>query len=175
MNVLKLFWILLLVGVLSSCLVTTGEIKDKRFFIENDYAVDILDSDWEVERQEVFVDGNYRRENSPFDIAFQHKKSNGVIGVGSFDLDNVMKDRSLEVHAEEIVAQLEGIKLSERNIAIDGVDAIELIVSGNYMVKYIYLKTKDRGYFFLYRNTPTYFDDYLGTFDGFVKTFKFKS
>ncbi len=175
MNFFKKLGIIIIIGLLTGCLVTTGDIRDNRFFVEDDYAIDLLDSDWEVERQKVLVDGSYRRESSPFDIAFQHKKSNGVIGVGSMDLDNVMKDRSLEVHAEDMVAQFQGIKLSERKITIDGVDAIELIISGNYMIKYIYLKTNDRGYFLLYRNTPTYFDEYLGTFDTFVETFKFKT
>lgn len=165
---LGLFALLFLHG----CLVTTGEIKENRFFIENDFSVDLLDNSWEVVRQQVRVDLGIRRSNTVYEISFRHKNSNGTIGVNSFELDNVGNARSIDIHADDAVARWGGIKLSQKMIKIDRIDAVELVISGKYMVKYIFFKKGGKGYELVYINTPTYFDEYLGVFEKFIGTFK---
>jgi hypothetical protein len=166
---LAIFLILLF---LAGCFVTTGEIRNNKFFVENEFTVDLLGSEWEVVRQQVFVDIGIRQPNTVYEISFEHKKSNGFIGVNFLELDEVNRARSLEVHADEAVSTSSAMKLSQKLIKIDGIDAIEVVVSGKYMMKYIFMKKDAKGYELVYRNTPAYFDQYLGDFDKFVGTFR---
>lgn len=170
MRISKLLGILsvfVLVFLLQGCAGTTGAIRGNQFYLEGNFAVDLLNEDWEIVRQKY----DLGIASSPFEIAFVHKKSNGEIGINSFKLDEVFKARSLEVVADEAVARWSGIKLSQKFIKISGNDAVEIVISGHYMVKLIFLKKKDSGYWLLYKNTPTYFDEYLEVFDKFVKKF----
>jgi hypothetical protein len=163
---------LLLFLSLPGCLVTTGEIRGNKFFVQDDFTVDLPNSEWEVVRQQVFVDLGIRRPNSVFEVSFNHKKSNGFIGVNSMKMTEVDQARSLEVHADGAVTSMSGIKLSQRMIKVDGIDAIEVVISGKYMRKYIFLKKGSAGYELIYMNTPAYFDQYLGDFDTFVGSFR---
>jgi hypothetical protein len=173
MRAIRCSLLLLLALLMSGCLITTGAIQGDRFSVAQDFSVQMLDGDWEPVRQNSWLDRNYiRRWNTSYAISFQHKKSNGFIGVRSYDMDEVGQARSLEVWADSIVAGSGGLKLSQKMIKVDGMDAIELVISGNYMNKCIALKKGKKAYLLLYSNYPTYFDEYLGVFDKFVGTFK---
>ena len=155
---------------ISGCVSTTGEIQGNRFVMSRNFSVGVLDSDWEIIRQQTSDDMGIHRESSVFEVAFKHKKSNGFIGINSMVMDAVDQARPLEVHAEETVARL-GMKLSQDMIKINNTDAMQLVCSGTYMTKLIYLKNGNVAYELVYQNTKTYFDQYLPVFDQFVKTF----
>lgn len=167
-HIIMIFFLLIAV---TGCLTTTGEIQGNHFLVSKDFQIDLLDSEWEPVRQQVFTDIGIRRENMPSEIVFRHKKSNGVIGVNSMELDTVAQERPLEVHAENALVNHGEMKLSEKVLTVAGFDAIELVISGKYMTKYIFLKSGQKGYEIYYKNTPTYFDQYLDAFDRFVQTF----
>jgi hypothetical protein len=130
---------LILLLLLAGCVKTTGDIKENRFNVENDFSVGLLDNDWEVVHQKVnpLVQPNaaVQRENTPWQISFSHKKSNGFVGAGSWELNEVGQALPLDVWADGLVANSGGLKLSERSVKIDGNDAIELVISGKYMSK----------------------------------------
>lgn len=162
------YFLLLLTGcaiTITTTGTTTGEIKGNTFYLKNNFSVDLLDDDWEVVRQR----GGY-----PVDeISFLHKKSNGRIRVNFVELNEIEQKRPLDVIADAIVADKGVLKLSQKMIKIDGIDAIEFVLSGgNYMHKYILLKKDKSAYEIQYTNTATYFDEYLGVFDKFVSSFK---
>lgn len=162
-----------LVGIflwLPGCVSTTGEIQGNRFVMSHNFTVEVLDSDWEVIRQQTMDDMGIHRESSVFEVAFKHKKSNGFIGINSMVMDAVDQARPLEVHAEETVARL-GMKLSQEIIKINNKDAMQLVCSGTYMTKHIFVKNGNMAYELVYQNTKTYFDQYLPVFDQFVRTF----
>ncbi len=172
MKGLSLLTTLFFVVFLSGCFSTTGEIRGKMFYLEHDFTAALVDDDWQVIQQEKGVRYGAPYVSSVYEISFNHKKSNGMIGVNSFILSEVGQARSLEIHAEDAIARWEGIKLSQRMIKVDGIEAIEVVMSGKYMAKYIFLKKGQNGYEIVYTNTPTYFDEYLSVFDKFVETFK---
>ncbi|MBI4686378.1 MAG: hypothetical protein HY756_01120 [Nitrospirae bacterium] len=172
MQRIRLSLLLLTLLFLTACVTTTGEIKGNQFYLENYFNITLLDSDWEVVRQQTWVQYGVKKSNTMYEISFRHKKSNGIIGVNSYWLDEVGKTQSLDIHANEAVAEFGGMKLSQKIIKVDGIDAVELVISGNYMFKYIFLKKGDKGYGIIYRNTPAYFDEYLSVFDKFVGTFR---
>jgi hypothetical protein len=172
MNSLKLTATLIAFFLLSACITTTGEIKGNTFYLENNFAIGLLNDDWTVLRQQKgIVNGRYY-ENTSYKISFTHKKSNGSIGVNSFVMSEAGQARSLEIHADGILSGFGGIKLSQKMVKVDGIEAVELILSGNKMAKFIFLKKGKMGYLLVYTNTPTYFDQNLADFDKFVETFK---
>ncbi len=163
---------------LVGCLVTIGEIKDNTFYFEDYFSARILDNDWEVIRQQkdigdpLFPALMPARYNSSYQISFAHKKSNGFIGVMANKLSEVGKQRSLDIIADSVISQFEGMKLSEKKITVDGIEAIEVIESGKKMMKLLIFKTGDVVYYVNYSNTPTFFDQYLPVFDRFVLDMK---
>ncbi len=166
----------ILLFVLAGCITTTGEIRENRFYVDQVFSVAIIDSDWQVTRQRVNhltqPNAAFPRENTPWAISFSHKRSNGFIAVMSFELTELGQARSLEVWADNLVANSGGLKLSERSVKIDGNDAVELVISGSHMIKQVILKKGKRAYRIVYSNSPAYFDQYLAVFDGFVETFR---
>ena len=164
--------LMLLLVVLPACITTTGEIKGNVYYLDGNFTVDMLDDDWVALQQRAgVVDGRYF-ENTHFEISFNHKKSNGFIGVNAFEMNNAVQARSLEVTADSIVANSDGMKLSQKMMKVDGLDAVELIISGKEMGKYVFLKKGKMGYILMYSNTPTYFDQNLATFEKFIASFK---
>ncbi len=170
MHSFKFVWLVILLLTILGCTTTTGMIQDNRFSVEQDFSVALLDSDWQVGRQTVFRDGIITRQNTQWPISFSHKNSNGFVGVRSFQMNEVGQARSLEVWADNMVANSGGLKLSQKSVKIDGNEAIELVISGTYMAKQIFLKKGDKGFFIVYSNSPAYFDQYLDVFDKFVET-----
>jgi len=159
--------------LLAGCASTTGEIRDNRFYVAQGFSVDLLNDEWQVTRQTVNpMNAPSFRVNTPWQISFSHKNSNGFIGVTSFMMNELGQARSLDVWADNLVANSGGMKLSQKNVKIDGIDAIELVTSGKYMVKQVFLKKEKKAYRMVYSNSPTYFDQYLGVFDKFVETFR---
>jgi hypothetical protein len=154
---------------LTGCVV--GEISNGIFYLEDDFSVHLLDDDWQVIRQ-TRAPLNPNVVYSRDEIAFEHKKSNGFISVNSFALSDIDQSRTLSIHADAAVASARGMKLSEKQTKIDGIDAVEVIISGARMVKWVFMKKGEKGYRLMYSNTPAYFDQYLGVFDKFVETFK---
>jgi hypothetical protein len=177
MALFRFFPLVVFFMLLAACISTTGEIKENRF-IDQDFSVGLLNDEWQVTRQKVnhMVQPNafVQRENTPWALSFSHTKSNGFIGVGAYDLNELGLARSLEVWADNLVSNSGGLKLSDRSIKIDGSDALELVVSGKYMVKWIIMKKGKKAYRMVYSNSPTYFDQSLAVFDGFVETFRFQ-
>jgi hypothetical protein len=163
---------MLLLVVLPACITTTGEIKGNAFYLDGNFTVDMLDDDWVPSRQQAGVANGRYFENTHFEISFNHKNSNGFIGVNAFEMSDAVQARSLEVTADGIVANSEGMKLSQKMMKVDGVDAVELIISGKEMAKYVFLKKGKMGYILTYSNTPTYFDQNLATFEKFLGSFK---
>jgi hypothetical protein len=176
MRLFKFSSFMILLLLLAGCVTTTGDIKENRFNVENDFSVGLLDSDWEVTRQKVnpLVQPNaaFPRENTPWQISFSHKKSNGFVAIRSYELNEVGQARPLDVWADGLVASSGGLKLSERSVKIDGSDAVELVISGQYMSKQVLLKKGKKAYRIVYSNSPSYFDQYLGVFDTFVESFR---
>jgi hypothetical protein len=155
--------------LLTGCVV--GEIRDNSFYLKNDFTIQLLNEDWKVIRQtraSLNPSVVYSRDK----IAFAHKKSNGYVSINSFILSDVSQARPLSVHVDAAVAYWRGMKLSEKQTQIDGIDAVEVIISSSRMIKWVFMKKGDRGYELVYSNTPAYFDEYLGVFDKFVETFK---
>jgi hypothetical protein len=168
-------FLLLLIG----CVSTTGDIRGDRFYVAQDFSVGVLNDEWEVTRQKVnhmiAANAPIPRENTQWPISFSHKNSNGFIAARSYELNELGQARSLEVWADSIVAGSGGIKLSQRTIKVDGNDALELVTSGQYMMKQVILKKRKKFYKIVYSNSPAYFDQQLAVFDGFVGTFRFES
>ena len=166
----------ILLLLLSGCISTTGEIRESRFYLDQDFSVGLLNSDWEMTRQKVnrLVQPNapIARESTPWPISFSHKKSNGFIAAKSYALTELGQARSLEVWADSIVAGSGGLKLAERSVRIDGSDALEIVISGQYMTKQVILKKGKKSYRLVYSNSPAYFDENLGVFDEFVGSFR---
>ncbi len=159
--------------LLTGCASTTGEIRENRFYVAQDFSVGLLNDEWQMTRQTVnHLNAPSFRENTPWPISFSHKNSNGFIGVRSYTLNELGQARSLEVWADSLVANSGGMKLSQRNVKIDGNDAIELVTSGQYMMKQVFLKKGKKAYRMVYSNSPAYFDQHLGVFDTFVETFR---
>ena len=174
MTLFRLSPLVILFVLLSACISTTGEIKENRF-VDQDFSVGLLNDEWQVARQKVYhLNAPSLRENTPWAISFSHTKSNGFIGVGAFDMNELGQARSLEVWADNLVANSGGLKLSDRSVKIDGNEGLELVVSGKYMAKWIIMKKGKKMYRMVYSNSPTYFDQSLAVFDGFVQTFRFQ-
>ena len=172
MNSLKITTIAAVFFLLSACITTTGEINGNAFYLDNNFTVSLMNGDWTVLRQQKGVVNYQYYENTAYQISFSHKKSNGLIGVHSFVMSEVGQARSLEVHADSIASEFGGMKLSQRMIKVDGIDAVELLLSGNKMAKLILLKKGKMGFLLAYTNTPAYFDQSLSEFDKFIATFK---
>jgi len=164
---------ILVVGLAIACFTgcVVGEIRDNSFYLQDDFTVQLLNEDWQVIRQ-TRAPLNPRVVYSRDKIAFSHKKSNGFISVNSFALSDIDQARALSIHADAAVASWRGMKLSENLTKIDGIDAVEVVISGARMVKWVFMKKDAQGYRLMYSNTPAYFDEYLGVFDKFVETFK---
>jgi hypothetical protein len=142
------------------------------FYLENSFTVYLLDEDWmAVRQQKGVVNGKYY-QNTNYNISFNHKKSNGTIGVVSYVMNEVGQARTLEIHADALATSIGGIKLSQRMTTVDGLDGVELVMSGDQMGKYIFLKKGRMGYLLAYTNTAAYFDQYLPVFESFLGTFK---
>jgi hypothetical protein len=154
---------------LAGCVV--GEITGDRFYLKSDFTVKLLNEDWQVIRQKR-EPLNPAVTNSAIKIAFVHKKSNGYIGAESFVLNDVDQARSLRVHADAVVASWHATILSEKETKIDGIDAIEVVMSNSRIIKWVFMKKGNHAYALLYYNTPKYFDEYLDVFDEFVESFK---
>lgn len=169
MQIQRMIMIGLLLPFLTGCVV--GEIRDHSFYLKNDFTVQLLDEDWQVIRQ-TKDPLNPKIQSSRDKIAFAHKKSNGYISANSFMLSDISQARPLSVHVDAAVANWRGMKLSEQQTKIDGVDAVEVVISSSRMVKWVFMKKGNWGYELVYSNTPAYFDEYLGVFDKFVETFK---
>lgn len=174
MNSIKYLFCCYFLLLLTGCaIITTGEIKGNTFYLKNNFSVDLLDDDWEVVRQKLVADPQTVRQNTINEIAFLHKKSNGWIRVNFYELNEIGQKRPLDVLADAAVAQPGVMILFKKMTKIDGVDAVEFVVSeGNFMHKYIILKKDESAYEIEYKNTSTYFDEYLGVFDKFVSSFK---
>ncbi len=172
------FFVCCLFLLLVGCLVTVGEIRDSTFYYEDYFSAKILDNDWEVIRQQkqtgdpLFPTLYPTRYSSSYQISFAHKKSNGFIGVIVSQLSEVGKQRSLDIIADSVISQFEGMKLSQKTSTVDGIEAIEVIESGKKMMKLIIFKTGDLVYYVTYSNTPTFFDQYLTVFDKFISDMK---
>jgi hypothetical protein len=162
--------------VCAGCISTTGEIKENRFYLTQDFSVELLNDEWQITRQQVnhMIQPNapIARENTPWPISFSHRKSNGFIAARSYELTEVGQARSLEVWADAIVANSGGVKLSERTIKVNENEALELVISGSYMMKQVLLKKENKAYRIVYTNSPAYFDQSLNVFDRFVETFR---
>lgn len=154
---------------LTGCAV--GEITGDSFYLEKDFTVKLLNDDWQVIRQ-TRAPLNPAVKYSPFKISFAHKKSNGYIAADSFEMNEVSQARSLRVHADNVVAQWRATKLSEKETKIDGIDAIEVVMSNERIIKWVFMKKDKIAYVLMYNNTSKYFDEYLEVFDKFVESFK---
>jgi hypothetical protein len=160
------------------CIKTVGEIKDNKFFYEDNFSVDLLDDEWQVLRQQMrqadplFPQIQPARYSSSYQIRFAHKKSNGFIGVDATPLTEVGKQRSLDVLVDAVVSKLEGVKLSQKKIMIGGIEAVEVVQSSKEMMKVIIFKTSEMVYYVVYTNTPSFFDTYLPIFDKFMMSLK---
>jgi len=169
MQNIRILFVCLAFVCFTGCVV--GQIRNDMFYLEDEFSVHLLDNDWKVIRQtRAPLNPNvvYSRDR----IGFAHKKSNGYISVNSFVLSDIDQSRTLSIHADAAVASWHGMKLSEKQTKIDGIDAVEVIISGARMVKWVFMKKDEKGYRLMYSNTPAYFDEYLGVFDKFVETFK---
>lgn len=171
MHMKSIRMMIVLLALLFNVGCVVGEIKNNAFYLRNNFTVQLLNDDWQVIRQT--IDPFFpNRVNTHDKIAFAHKKSNGYISVTSMILGDIDQARPLSIHADAAVAGWRGLKLSEKQTKIDGVDAVEVVISGAYMVKWVFMKKGVKGYRLTYSNTPAYFDEHLGVFDKLVESFK---
>jgi hypothetical protein len=175
---MKTFLVFCIFLLVFGCVRTVGDIRDNTFYYEDNYSVELPGDEWQIIRQQVkpgdplFPSINPPRYSSSYQISFDHKKSGGFIGVTASKLTDIGKQRSLDVIADVIFSQSEGVKLSQNKVTVDGIEAIEDVHSGKKLVKLIVFKTDDMLYYVGYANTPTYFDQYLPVFDKFVSSMK---
>lgn len=166
--------LLLLIG----CVKTVGDIRDNKFYDGDSFSVDLLGDDWEIMRQKMtpgdplFPSLHPARYSTNYEISFAHKKSSGFIGVDVRPLSDVGKQRSLDIIADSVVSDLEGVKLSQKKVTVDGIDAIEVVQSGKRLLKVLIFKTGEKIFYVQYTNTPAYFDQNLPVFDKFVASMK---